>query len=109
MQQEAALGRRPGVVTPPYYVPVLKHTRAESVPCRFVSRGRQSPENVPRETGKDIEKALKTPGQNYGKDSYVIDLTGSETAYWLGTESGLLGAFLTGMAIRETTYTYSAM
>ncbi len=33
------------------------------------------------------------PGQNYGKDSYTIDLTGTETTYWLGTESGLLGAF----------------
>ena len=41
----------------------------------------KSPENVPRETAKDIEKALKTPGQNYGKDSYDIDLTGSEATY----------------------------
>ncbi len=34
-----------------------------------------------------------TPGQNYGKDSYTIDLTGTEATYWLGTESGLLGVF----------------
>ena len=34
-----------------------------------------------------------TPGQNYGKDSYSIDLTGTEATYWLGTESGLLGSF----------------
>ncbi len=33
------------------------------------------------------------PGQNYGKDRYTIDLTGTEATYWLGTESGLLGAF----------------
>ncbi len=35
-----------------------------------------------------------TPKQNYGKDSYTIDLTGPEATYWLGTESGLLGSFL---------------
>ena len=34
-----------------------------------------------------------TPGKNYGKDNYTTDLTGAEATYWLGTESGLLGAF----------------
>ena len=48
----------------------------------------KSPTNVPSETVKDIKEALMTPGQNYGKDSYTIDLTGSEATYWLGTESG---------------------
>jgi len=41
----------------------------------------KSPANVPREPVKDIKKALMTPGQNYGKDSYTIDLTGSEATY----------------------------
>jgi hypothetical protein len=53
----------------------------------------KSPANVPSETAKDIKEALMTPGQNYGKDSYIIDLTGAEATYWLGTESSLLGAF----------------
>ena len=33
------------------------------------------------------------PQQNFGKDNYTIDLDGPEKTYWLGTESGLLGAF----------------
>jgi hypothetical protein len=37
--------------------------------------------NVPSETAKDIKEVLMTPGQNYGKDIYTIDLTGSETTY----------------------------
>ena len=49
--------------------------------------------NAPSEEAKDITETLITPGQNYGKDSYTIDLTGSEATYWLGTESGLLGTF----------------
>ena len=49
--------------------------------------------NAPSESSKDITEALITPGQNYGKDSYTIDLTGSEATYWVGTESGLLGTF----------------
>jgi hypothetical protein len=53
----------------------------------------KSPANVPSESVRDIKEALMTPGQNYGKDSYTIDLTGTEATYWLGTESGLLGAF----------------
>jgi hypothetical protein len=42
---------------------------------------------------KDIKEVLMTPGKNYGKDSYTIDLTGAEATYWLGTESGLWGVF----------------
>ncbi len=53
----------------------------------------KSPSNVPSEDAKNINEALMSPGQNYGKDSYTIDLTGTEATYWLGTESGLLGAF----------------
>jgi hypothetical protein len=53
----------------------------------------KSPANVPSEEAKDIKEALMSPGQNHGKDSYTIDLTGTEATYWLGTESGLLGAF----------------
>ena len=53
----------------------------------------KSPANVPSEAVKDIKEALMSRGQNYGKDSYTIDLTGTEATYWLGTESGLLGTF----------------
>jgi hypothetical protein len=53
----------------------------------------KSPANEPSEEAKDIKETLMTPGQNYGKDRYTIDLTGSEATYWLGTESGLLGTF----------------
>jgi hypothetical protein len=42
-----------------------------------------SPANIPSETAKDIKEVLMTPGQNYGKDRYTIDLTGSETTYCL--------------------------
>jgi hypothetical protein len=41
----------------------------------------KSPANVPSEEEKDIKEALMTPGQNYGKDSYTIDLTGAKTTY----------------------------
>jgi hypothetical protein len=30
---------------------------------------------------------------NFGKDEYVVDMTGHETQHWQGTESGLLGSF----------------
>ena len=40
-----------------------------------------------------LKNALLAPQQNYGKDSYTIDLAGPEETHWLGTESGLLGAF----------------
>ncbi len=53
----------------------------------------KSPANVPSESARDITEALLTPGKNYGKYNYTIDLTGAEATYWLGTESGLLGAF----------------
>ena len=42
---------------------------------------------------KAIKDALLAPQQSYDKDNYTIDLTGPEATYWLGTESGLLGAF----------------
>jgi hypothetical protein len=42
----------------------------------------KSPANVPSEVAKDIKEVLMTPGQNYGKDNYTIDLTGSD---WIGT------------------------
>ncbi len=41
----------------------------------------KSPANVPSETAKDIKETLMTPGQNYVKNSYTIDLTGSEATY----------------------------
>jgi hypothetical protein len=40
-----------------------------------------SPANVPSEAVHDIKEALMAPGQNYGKDSYTIDLTGAEATY----------------------------
>jgi ribonuclease HI len=53
----------------------------------------KSPANVPREEVKVIKDTLLTPQQRYVKDNYTIDLAGPEATYWLGTESGLLGAF----------------
>ena len=53
----------------------------------------KSPANVPSTAARGIKEALLTPGKNFGKDDYTIDLTGAEATYWLGTESGLLGAF----------------
>ncbi len=41
----------------------------------------KSPAHVPSEVVKDIKEALMAPGQNYGKDSYTIDLTGTEATY----------------------------
>ena len=40
-----------------------------------------------------IITTLQAPNHNSGKDEYVVDMTGHETHYWQGTESGLLGAF----------------
>ena len=40
-----------------------------------------------------IKKALEALQSNRGKDKYVVDLEGHEKQFWLGTESGLLGAF----------------
>jgi hypothetical protein len=59
-----------------------------------------------------MKNTLLTPQQNYGKDSYTIDLTGPEETYRVGTESGLLGVFhfdgacTTGDGRRGTTHTY---
>ena len=36
---------------------------------------------------------LPAPQYNVGKDAYTVDLESDEKLYWLGTESGLLGAF----------------
>jgi hypothetical protein len=48
---------------------------------------------APSGTQNVIKNTLLTTQQNYGKDNYTIDLIGSESTYWLGTESGLLGVF----------------
>jgi hypothetical protein len=53
----------------------------------------KSPANVPSGAQNAIKDALLAPQQSYGKDIYTIDLAGPEATYWLGTESGLLGAF----------------
>ncbi len=44
---------------------------------------------------RTITTALLTPNHNFGKDEYVVDITGHviETWYWEETESGLLGGF----------------
>jgi hypothetical protein len=49
--------------------------------------------NAPSGAQNAIKNALLVPPKNYGKDNYTIDLSGPEPTYWLGTESGLLGAF----------------
>ena len=49
--------------------------------------------DAPVEAEKTLMEALMAPHQNTGKDEYVVDLEGNEQLYWLGTESGLLGAF----------------
>jgi hypothetical protein len=36
---------------------------------------------------------LQVPNHNFGKDEYVVDMTGQEVQYCQSTESGLLGAF----------------
>jgi hypothetical protein len=51
------------------------------------------PANAPRGAQDDMKAALLTLQRNYGKDNCIIDPVGSEETYWLGTESGLLGAF----------------
>ena len=55
--------------------------------------GQKSPTDAPREAQDIIKSVLTVSRQNYGKDSYIIDLEGPERSYWLGTESGLLGPF----------------
>ena len=49
--------------------------------------------NVPEKPQDIIKTTLTVSRQNYDNDNYIIDLDSPERAYWLGTESGLLGAF----------------
>jgi hypothetical protein len=49
--------------------------------------------DVPTEAKKTLMKALMAPQRNAGKDEYIVDLECNEKSYWLGTESGLIGAF----------------
>jgi hypothetical protein len=53
----------------------------------------KSPIGVPGKAQESIKTVLTAPRYNFGKDNYIIDLNGHEKTYWLGTESGLLGAF----------------
>ncbi len=48
-----------------------------------------------RHSGQKTKKrfSLQAPSHNFGNDEYVVDMTGHETHYWQGTESGLLGVF----------------
>jgi hypothetical protein len=48
---------------------------------------------VPLGEQDDIITVLQSPNHKFGKDEYLVDMTGPETHYWQGTESGLLGAF----------------
>ena len=43
------------------------------------------PTNVPSAVARDTKETLLTPGKNYGKDSYTIDLTGAEATYRMCT------------------------
>ena len=36
-----------------------------------------------------IIMALQAPNDNFGKDEYMVDMSGHEAQYWQGTESGL--------------------
>ncbi len=56
---------------------------------------------VPLGAQDAIITVLQAPNHNFGKDEYVVDMTGHETHYWQGTESDLLGAFR-GHALQET-------
>ena len=49
--------------------------------------------DVPTEARKTLMEELTVPRQNAGKDEYIVDLEDNEKLYWLGTESGLIGAF----------------
>ena len=49
--------------------------------------------DVPTGAQKSLTEALTAPQHNVGKDAYTVDLKSDEKLYWLGTESGLLGAF----------------
>jgi len=48
---------------------------------------------VSKEAKQTVMEALTAPQRNAGKDEYIVDLEGHEKLYWLGTESGLIGAF----------------
>ena len=54
--------------------------------------GKKQDKSTTGSTGRH-HTALQAPIHNCGKDEYVVDMTGHETHYWQGTESGLLGAF----------------
>ena len=49
--------------------------------------------DVPTGAQKSLTEALTAPQYNVGKDAYTVDLECNEKLYWLGTESGILGAF----------------
>ncbi len=49
--------------------------------------------DVPTGAQEALTETLMTPQYNVGKDAYTVDLESNENLYWLGTESGLLGAF----------------
>jgi hypothetical protein len=49
--------------------------------------------DVPTGSQKSLTEALTAPQHNVGKDTYTVDLENNEKLYWLGMESGLLGAF----------------
>ena len=53
----------------------------------------KSAADAPKESNKSLMEALMAPQQNAGKDEYIVDLESHEKLYWLGTESGLIGAF----------------
>jgi hypothetical protein len=48
---------------------------------------------VSKEAKQTLMEALTVPQRNAGKNEYIVDLEGNEKLYWLGTESGLIGAF----------------
>ena len=52
----------------------------------------KSAADAPKEVNKSLMEALMAPQQNAGKDEYIVDLESHEKLYWLGTESGLIGA-----------------
>ncbi len=43
----------------------------------------KSPADAPKEAQDTIKTALTAPRQNYGKDSYIIDLDGPEKTHWV--------------------------
>ena len=53
----------------------------------------KSPTYAPREIQDIIKTTLTVPRQNYDKANYIVDLDSPARTHWIGTESGLLGAF----------------